>query len=201
MQEQPPALTSEEVAHLSAREYVHLGQPQTVKVFGILHLVFGGFGVLMTLWTLYVTLVGNPFLGLAESPSQAQAQAALEKEMMGYTLVTTAVDVLITVLILIAGTLLLKGRKSALKYSNSYAWVSIASKVISAITYFTYVLPMSRETIIASSSGAGMGALSMEIIMIVTFLTILVLSIIYPILTLVLLNRSKVKTWFANQPA
>ncbi len=200
MQEQPPALSPEEVARLSATQYANLGQPQTVKVFGILHVVFGVFGVLMTLWTLYVTFVGNPFLGLAGNTPQMRAQTELEKAMMGYTLVSTAVYALITVLILIAGTLLLKGRKSALKYSNGYAWLSIGSKVISAITYFTYVLPMSRDIIMTSSSSAGMASTSMELVMITTFLITLVISVIYPILTLVLLNRPKVKTWFANQP-
>jgi amino acid permease len=185
---------------LSATQYAHLGQPQTVKVFGILHVVFGVFGVLMTLWTLYVTLVGNPFLALSGSTPQMRAQTELESELSGYTLVSTAIYILITVLILIAGTLLLKGRKSALKYSNCYAWLSIAYKVISVIVYFTYVLPLSREIIMTSSTSAGMAASSMEVMMISIFLGTIVISIIYPILTLVLLNRPKVKNWLANQP-
>lgn len=197
MQEQPPALSPEEVARLSAREYAQLGQPQTVKVFGILHLVFGGFGVLMILWTLYVSFVGNPFMRLAGNTPQAQMQADLEREMMGYALVSTAVLALITVLILIAGILLLKGRKSALKYSNAYAWLSIGTKIINLLVYFLYVQPMTED--VMNSHTYGMAGVQTTII-VVTLISMLA-SMIYPSLTLVFLNRPKVKTWFANQPA
>lgn len=196
MQEQPPALSPEEVARLSATQYAYLGQPQTVKVFGILHVVFGVFGVLMTIWTLYVTLVGNPFLALAGNTPQVQMQTELEREMMGYTLVSTAVFALITALILIAGTLLLKGRKSALKYSNAYAWLSIGTKIINVFVYFLYVLPMTED--VMSSPAYGMAG--MQTTMIVVTLLIIFISMIYPVLTLVLLNRPQIKTWFANQP-
>ena len=197
MQEQPPALSPEEVAHLSAREYAQLGQPQTVRVFGILHVVFGVFGVLMILWTLYVTVVGNPFMALAGNTPQTQMQTDLEREMMGYTVVSTAVFALITVLILIAGTLLLKGRKSALKFSNAYAWLSIGTKIINLSVYFLYVQPMTED--VMSSHAYGMAGVQTTII-VVTLISILA-SMIYPVLTLVLLNRPMVKTWFDNQPA
>lgn len=201
MEQQPPPLTPEEVAHLSAKEYAHLGQPQTVKVLGILHLVFGAIGTLMIIWTLYVTFVGNPFLAFAGKSPEMLMQQKLEKEMMGVTLMSTALYALITVIILIAGVLLLKGRRSALKYSNSYAWLSIASKFINLVVYFLYVAPMSQEMMRASASSAGMASTSMEIFMTGTMVGVFVLGLIYPILTLVLLNRPVIKTWLANQPS
>jgi hypothetical protein len=199
--EQPPPLSPEEVAHLSAKDYAHLGQPQTVKVFGIIHLIFGGYGVLMLLWTLVIIFYGNPLLALTGNTPEMQAQENLQKEMMGYTIVSTAVFALLTVIIIMAGMFLLKGRKRALKYSNWYAWLSIASKIMNVIVSFVYLLPMTREMITTSSSSAGLPASSMEIVMTSSLVGTFILGIIYPILSLILLNRPNVKTWFDNQPA
>lgn len=40
----------------------------------------------------------------------------------------------------------------------------------------------------------------MEMIMIVTMLLMIVAMSAYPIITLILLNRTKTKEWFANRP-
>jgi hypothetical protein len=37
--------------------------------------------------------------------------------------------------------------------------------------------------------------------MLASMIVTAVITLIYPVLTLILLNRSNVKTWFANQPA
>jgi cation transport ATPase len=199
MEQQPPPLSPEEFAQLSAKDYAHLGQPQTVKVFGIIHLVFGGYGVLTLLWSLVLIIFGNPFLALSGNTQAVQAQKNFENEIMGYTIVSTAIYALLTVLILAAGVMLLKGRKNALKYSNGYAWLSIVSKIVFIILSFVYVMPAYRETISSSPPTPGMTPATMEIIMVSSIIGAYVIGLIYPILSLVLLNRPTVKTWFANK--
>ncbi len=202
MEQQPPPLTPEEVAHLSSMEYVNLGQPQTVKVFGILHVIFGGFGVLMVSWNLVVMIFGNPMLKLMGNSPQFEMQTRLETEMQPYTLIGMFIMMVLTVLILIAGVLLLKKRKSAIKWSNYYAWSSIATKLINLVISIVYIVPLTQKAMSAvtpSSSGAMFGA--MGPMMIMSIVVGFAISLVYPILTLILLNRPIVKTWFANQPS
>jgi hypothetical protein len=197
--EQPPPLTPEELNELSANQYSYLGQPQTVKVFGILHLIFGGFGVLASLWSLYVIIIGNPFLKLAGASPEVQLQTQLEAKMLTYTVVSTAIYIAVTALIIIAGVQLLKGRKNALKWSNTYAWTSIVSKIINAVATLVFVIPITREVMSQTAPGAGAAMGSMEGIMISSMLGTVIVSCVYPILTLIFLNRPNVKTWFESQ--
>lgn len=200
MQEQPPALSPEEVAHLSATQYNHLGQPQTVKVFGILHLIFGGYGVLMLVWSLIVIIFGNPFLKLSGSSPEMDMQAKLQADMIGFTIAATGIYFVVTALIVIAGILLLKGRKSALKWSNGYAWSSIAYKLFSLAYTLLVVIPMTQE-MMTTTPGSHALTGGVESIMIGTILVSFLIPLIYPVLSLILLNRPNVKTWLANQPA
>ena len=49
----------------------------------------------------------------------------------------------------------------------------------------------------AASPGVG----AMESVMLASMIGTAVITLVYPVLTLILLNRPNVKTWFANQPA
>jgi len=202
--EQPPPLTHQEVSELSGKEYAHLGQPQTVKVFGILHVVFAGFGVLGSIWGLYVAVAGNPFLGLGASTpamrAQVEAEAAMQEQLLPFTFGSTALTLVITGLMLVAGILLLKKRKSGLKWSNRYAWTSLVGKVINTIMIFVFIFPATKEMTTQMSKGSPMPTGAMEGIMLGSMVVGVLISCVYPILTLILLNRPNVKTWFANQP-
>jgi hypothetical protein len=200
--EQPPPLTPQEISEFAGSEYAQLGQPQTVKVFGIMHLIFGGIGVLMVLWSLFVLIAGNPFLKLAGNSPQVEMQTKLQADMMSYTIASTALTVWVTGLMIVAGILLLKGRKSARKWSNCYAISSIAVKIINMVVQVVYVLPMMQKMISGMAPGAaGPGVGAMESVMLASMIVTAVITLIYPVLTLILLNRPNVKTWFANQPA
>ncbi len=200
MEQQPPPITPEEMSHYTAGEYAQLGQPQQVKVLGIMHLVFGGIGVLTILWSLFVIIIGNPFLKLAGNTPEMQMQAKLEADMIGYTIAATVLMILVTVLIITAGVLLVKGRKNGLKWSNYYAWASIGTKIINVIVSIVYVLPMTQELMKQTTPSVGAMKGGFEAIMIGSMLMSFLIPLIYPVLTLILLNRPYVKTWFANQP-
>lgn len=197
-------MTPQEMSELAGREYAQLGQPQVVKVFGILHVVFAALGILGSIWGLFVAFAGNPFLGLGGSnpamAAQAKAEAAMQERMLPYTIGSTAITLVIASLMLTAGILLLKKRKSGLKWSNRYAWTSLVGKVLNAIMIFTITYPAAKEMTDQMSGASPMPGF-FEGIMLASMLFGVLVPCIYPILTLVLLNRPNVKTWFANQSA
>jgi len=185
----------------------HLGQPQTVKIFGIFHVILAAYGLLTSVFAAYIVIAGNPFLALMpKNPAmaaQAELQAEMQEKVMPATVITTVVTIIIAILLLVAGIKLLKKRKDGLKWSNRYAWTSLAGKVMNIILAFVYTFPMMKEMTERMSHGThGAGAMpgAMSGIMVGSgILTILVMCT-YPILTLVLLNRPSTKEWFAAQP-
>ena len=147
--EQPPPLSPEEVSNLAGAEYAQLGQPQTVKVFGILHIAFAAFGLLSSIWTIFISVAGNPFLNLSAANPAAQAQAkaqlAMEKQMLPATVAMTVLTVIIAALMLTAGIKMLKKRKDGLKWSNRYAWTSLFGKAINLVVAITISIPATKK--------------------------------------------------------
>jgi predicted small integral membrane protein len=181
-----------------------LGQPQTVKIFGIMHVILAGYGILMSAFALIVAFTGNPILKLMPKNSamaaQAQMQAEMQEKMMPATVISTVITVIIAVLMLIAGIKLLKKRKDGLKWSNRYAWTSLAGKAVNLVFAFTFTLPLMSEMTKSMSHGrAGMPAAFDTIVVASTIFGVLIMCV-YPILALVLLNRPRTKEWFAAQP-
>ena len=203
MIEQPPSLTPQDIAAMQTAQHADLGQPQTVKVFGIMHVIFAAYGLLMTVWTVYVLAVGNPFENFfpktPQMEAQAKAQAAWQESMMPMTVISTVLTVIVTAIMLKAGILLLKKRGSGLRWSNRYAWSSLASKVVHIVLTFIYTVPAMKQ-MAAVTAGGVMPAGQMEMIMVGTMLVTFVVMSSYPIITLILLNRPKTKEWFANRP-
>lgn len=181
-----------------------LGEPQTVKVFGIMHLVFAGFGLLSLAWALVMAVIGNPFLAFAtKSPeiiAQVEQQAAMQAKMLPLTIIGSAITLIVAILMIIAGIRLLKKRKSGLTWSNRYAWTSLGTKVINMILAFVFTVPIMKETMGSTLEGAGSLSGMAEGIMIGSMVVGALISAIYPTLTLILLNRPKTKAWFATQP-
>lgn len=204
MEQQPPPLSPQDIAAMQTAQYADLGQPQTVKVFGIMHVIFAGFGLLMSVWAVFVIVVGNPFLNLMpktpEMAAQAKAQAAMQESMMPMTIISTVLTVLVGAMMLKAGILLLKQRRGGLRWSNRYAWASLASKVANIALAFIYTLPAMKSVTAMPGATSALPPGQMEIIMIGTTLLTIVAMSAYPIIALILLNRPKTKEWFANRP-
>lgn len=200
--EQPPPLTPQEMTARQTAEYANTGQPQTVKVFGIMHLIFAGFGLVGLVWTVVILTVGNPvFLLMPKTPemaAQVKAQEAMQSQMMTATVVSSVLTLVIGIVMLIAGIRLLKKRRSGLTWSNRYAWTSLAGKAVNTVVAFTSTMPSVKASLPSTGGSSPFGA--PETLMIGSMLFVIVLSCIYPILTLVLLNRPTTKAWFAAQP-
>ena len=176
------------------------GTPSAVSVFGVLHIVFACLGVLTSVWGLVVAFVGNPFLSLQPAGPQMQAQIAMQSKMNPMTIANSLMALAVAVPMIIAGIKLVKKRHDGLKWSNRYAFSSLAVKAINLVLTVTILLPAMREmtrTVIGDSrvpagmSGFMSGAMAGGAIIGV------VLSAVYPSLSLILLNRPYIKAWFA----
>lgn len=181
--------------------------PPAVKVFGILHLVFAGLGVISALWALFIALVGNPFLKIAGSTGelggQLEAQIAMQAKINPVSITSSALSLLVAVPMIVAGVLLLKERKNALKWSNAYAWSSLGAKVINLILTATILVPAMQEMmrdITKSTPMPGQASDIMSLAMSGGAIGGVLISCAYPILTLAILNRPATKEWFAGRP-
>lgn len=200
--EQPPPLTPQEMTARQTAEYANVGQPQTVKIFGIMHVIFAGFGLLSLIWTVILLTAGNPvFLFMPKTPeiaAQIKAQEAMQGQMMSVTVVSGLLTLVIGSIMLVAGIQLLKKRKAGLKWSNRYAWTSLAGKAVNIVLAFAFTMPVMKNSLASGGGSLPVGA--PEAIMIGSIVFGIVLTCLYPILALVLLNRPTTKAWFAAQP-
>lgn len=203
MQQQPPPLTPNDIAAMQTAQYAQIAQPQTVKVFGIMHVLLAVYGFGQTVLGSITAFIGNPVYHFMPKTPQLAKQMELEAQMQDKMLVATVLVLLITsittVLILIAGIKLLKKRRSGRVWSNRYAWTSLMGKFVTLIVTFVYTIPAMREMAIDPSMPAAAQSVMRTTMVVGTVVGVLV-TCTYPILTLILLNRPKTKEWFAMQP-
>ncbi len=203
MEQQPPPLTPQEMAARQNTEYSHIAQPQTVKIFGIMHVLLGVYGLGATALGILTVWVGNPvYKFMPKTPvlaKQMQMEAQMQDRMMVASVIALGMTVVLAVLILLAGIKLLKKRRGGLVWSNRYAWASLAAKVVTLVLTFLYTIPAMREIAVDPALPAAAQAV-MRSTMAIGAVVGVVVTCIYPILTLILLNRPSTKAWFANQP-
>ena len=177
-----------------------LGEPPAVKVFGILHLVFAGIGLLGAIWGLFIAVVGNPFLKFSP-PGQVDAQLAMQEKISPMTTTSGILSLLVAIPMIIAGVQLLKKRRNGLKWSNTYAWSSLGAKLINLVLAVTIMIPAMQEMtegLLSKSKGPAAVSGIMSGFMAAGTIGGVVVSCVYPILALVLLNRPATKAWFAT---
>jgi hypothetical protein len=175
--------------------------PGQIKVLGILHLVFAGIGLVTILVGVVSHRLTESMLVIQEKAGGIQeAQAKISRgiiESSNYVTWFGYISAFVLgVMLLIAGLGLLKRKKAGLSWSNRYAWTSIAFKVINLVLFLTVVLPrvqgmfsemekggreMQMAASIAKMSAIGGGIAGP------------VVTCVYPILVLVLLNRDSVR--------
>lgn len=182
-------------------------EPPSVKVFGILHLVFAGLGILGALWGLFIAMMGNPFLALTQgSPgmnAQMEAQLAMQEKVKPMSIASAVLSLLVAIPMIVAGVRLLKKRGSGLKWSNIYAWSSLGAKAVNLALTMGILIPAMQEmtrTIVGSSRMPGFASSIMSGSMIGGAIIGVLVPCIYPALVLIILNRPTTKEWFARQP-
>ena len=174
-------------------------KPALLQVFGILHLLAAGYGIITGLWGAYVAFVANPFINMVPPGPARDAQETMTRAMQPMTVINLAITAVLVLLVIVAGLKLLKAKKDAVKASNRYAIASIVGKVVGGVLVFIYMVPAQRQMIDEQLGGmgdvpAGMKT-GMDAAMIVGPIMGILFTCLYPVLSLILLNRRSVKDW------
>jgi hypothetical protein len=178
---------------------VQAQKPALLQVFGILHLLAGGYGIITGLWTAYVAFVGNPFLNIVPPGPARDAQESMTRALQPMTVINLAITAVLVVLVIVAGIKLLRAKKNAVKASNCYAITSLGGKIAGGVLVFIYVVPAQRQMIDQQFEGmgdmpAGMKT-GMDAAMIAGPILGILFTCLYPILALIFLNLRSVKGW------
>lgn len=176
----------------------YIAEPPALKVFGILHLIFSAFGLLMGGWSLLTLLIGNPMLH--ESTPGYEAQLIYQEKMKWVTALTGGFILIIAALLIVSGIKLVRSKPDGVIWSNRYAWFSIATKVISLFLSIFILGPATSELMQSTiqESGGNRGAGAAAIVRFTTSISMVIVPIIscvYPGLALFFLSRKTVKDW------
>ena len=181
-------------------------EPKRIKVFGVLHIVFGALGLLGLVAVLVMSAAQEALMKLATSGGSGMdeyTRISLEvtKKLNSMSLVGAVFGAILAVLLLISGISLVKIRAKGVVWSNRYAWASIALKFVALLLFFLVTKPM-LDGILDPYMAEADGVLKTQLSMLKWSQAIggvlsPFLMAIYPILALILLNRPVVKNFFA----
>lgn len=204
-------------------------EPQSIKVFGVIHLVFGILGLLFALFSI-ATYIALPFVlnwgvdrlkeemdssdpGTEAVLGMLDAIKTLFADLTIVNWVTAITSLVVSFLILVAGIALLKKKKTGVAKSNRYVIASICAKVLNLGLYFAigmaanakYQEAISELTprVKGARSPGGPGGLDMDQLqsMISSGGAVfgIALSAVYPILAYIMLNKPAVKDFLKNR--
>lgn len=185
-------------------------EPKSIKVFGILHLVFGIIGVLGLIWGVINLFVGDALAKMQAAGDEQlyELQKGMQEELKVPTIISLVLSVVVTSLILRAAFKLLKARKDAVQASTQYSLASIATKGIGLILALTYTIPTLNRYFdqLTEELGGGAGGSSATTVMEMTKVSTATMGVIspilmciYPILSWVLLKKKPVTDYLAQQ--
>lgn len=179
--------------------------PAAIKTFGILHIILASFGLLCNLGGLgFVAAAPSIFTSMKESMPEKDRFVFSYLEQILSTNATLILahflcGIVLTIMLLIAGIGLLKRKSIGRTASVVYGITSIGSKVVLAVVslvYFREVNEQLTANFVQSQSGESAG-LAMGGRNIISEVFSFFSSCIYPALTLILLNTSKVKEYLS----
>jgi len=184
-------------------------EPKSIKVFGVLHVVFGVIGALGLLWGIVQLFIGDSLAKMQSAGDEAlyEMQKGMQDELKLPTIIALIISAVVTTLILRAGFKLLKNRKDAVKASAAYSFASIGGKVIGLILTLAYTIPaLNRyfDQVVEQMGGAGGGASMVSIMNMtktVTSVSGIVMPLLmcfYPVLCLILLKKKPVTDFLAQ---
>ena len=185
----------------------HSLEPSAVKVFGIIHLILAGIGILSGLWGIVSSQMMGMFQKFMPNPGQAEIQMQFSKDIWWVTLMNSIFALTLAGLLLTAGLKLVRSQKDGIKWSNRYAWTSIGMKLVMVIISVAFVLPMMNRMmgdVMASSPKMPAGTADtmssmMRAMMSVVMVISPLISCLYPALALIFLSRPRVKEWVGRE--
>jgi hypothetical protein len=179
-------------------------EPSAIRVFGILHLVLAGCGLLFGIWSLFTRQANSLFID-SSSPGY-EAQLRYMEDMGWVSIMTGLFLIALAGLLLVAGIKLVRSRPDGIAWSNRYAWASIATKLISLAVTVAVVLPAMQRMvggIMPPPAGMPPGSANafssvMKTAISVGMVASPIISCTYPALALFFLNRPRVREWAAR---
>jgi hypothetical protein len=179
-------------------------KPPMLTVFGVIHLVMAGIGVIMVIVTIGSVFMNSAIADLQGPEVDKQVMLEAQQATLWPNLLSAVFVAILVFLLIVAGIKLLRGRRDALRWSNSYAVTSIITKLISLVVTIIVVLPATRrmmESMIPESgSSGGPETMMMKMMTTGTSAATVLMGLIactYPLLVLFLLNRKSIKDWLA----
>jgi len=148
-------------------------KPASIKVFGILHVVFGAFGLICGGFG-FLSLLAMQYSGMADQIQSAMS-AQYSEGYIKFMLFTSSISLFLSIFLLACGVGLLKEKNWGRTWSLIYAAIGIILTVVNAIGAVLF----SQDG--PAAIGAGIGAIIGTAI-----------GLIYPICVLVFLTRPRV---------
>lgn len=202
-------------------------EPGRIKVFGIIHIIFGGLGLVGSAFGVVALLVLNPVLSWLEEMIRQEippgdvtgpevvamlesfgAMRTLMNDLSLLYWVSSVTGLVVAVLILWAGIRLVKKRKDAVRCSNIYTWASIVKWLLYLGLYLVTGPAAMKgyygklESITGGSGVPAPGGMNLmqfqEVIGVASTVIGGVLALIYPILAFAMLNKTLVKDFLAR---
>lgn len=179
-------------------------EPSAIRVFGILHLILAGIGILFGIWCFFADQMNSIFID-PKSPGY-DAQLRYTEEVEWVSILTGVFILMLAGMQIVAGIKLVRSRPDGVAWSNRYAWASIATKLISLVISVAVLLPAMHRMMggmMPPPSGmppASAAAFSnmMQTVMSVSVVAGPIISCIYPALALFFLSRPQVREWAAR---
>lgn len=173
-------------------------QPSSVpKVFGIIHLIYAGLGILAGIAGLanpaLTKLTTGPIIAQArEAGKSTEAYGAAISEVARYAMINGVIQITLAILLAVAGIQLLKYRLKGAKLSKIWAIVRIPLAIVFALISLnpTKAMMVTQNELMGAEGNPLAGMMeSMGTLSVI--MNILMLSI-YPVVTLIFMTRPKV---------
>jgi hypothetical protein len=187
-------------------------EPKRIKVFGVLHLVFAGLGLLGLVMALVMPLLMKTLLGLVGSgPGGLDRYTEINLELTAMLTAPTSLAGALTIvlglvmvpILFLAGLGLVKRRRQGLIWSNRYCWLALGLIVVNLVLFFALRKPMIEEFLepyLAEGDAVLNAQLeALKVSQVVSGVLSPFLSAIYPIIALIMLNKPIVKNYFDGQ--
>lgn len=178
-------------------------EPGAIKVFGVIHLILAGLGLLGGLWNI-ASLFITPILIPKNDPS-FEVQMRIQESMKGFTIAGGLLSVGLAVLLLISGIKLVRSQPDGIKWSTIYSWTSVGSKLVMMAVAATWILPRMRA-FMGELKEASKGAPGSEVMLAImeplmgsSMVVTPLIYCTYPLLALYFLSRPRVKVWMAER--
>jgi hypothetical protein len=128
--------------------------PAVAKTFGIIHLVYFGIFLLLSVYGVYSLYFAS---GTPQGDPVSQEMASIQRELITipsvkvYFLISQVVGFALLAVLLVAGLQLLKRQPLGRMLSLVFAWASIVTGILSTVLYMLLVQPTFKELLAGSS--------------------------------------------------